>query len=112
MNDNKFPVFKLRINESDTNKSLAVDYVGLVDKPAIMTNWLTFKEKQKFALDNERQLIMGALMIADMPIYRKDDVRGEHYVVFDKEEIFKITQKFFRKENEILFCCNVETVLC
>ncbi len=33
-------------------------------------------------------------MIADLPIYRRDDVRGEYYVVFDKESIFKIAKKW------------------
>ncbi len=35
-------------------------------------------------------------MIADLPIYRRDDVRGEYYVVFDKESIFKIAKKWAR----------------
>ncbi len=35
-------------------------------------------------------------MIADLPIYRRDDIRGEYYVVFDKESIFKIAKKWAR----------------
>ena len=95
--DKQFPVYKLKISDDDNNP-LIVDYIGLVDDPAIQMNWLQFEKKIKFAPDPERRLIMGALMIADMPIYRRDEKIGEHYVVFDKEEIYKIVQKFFRNK--------------
>jgi hypothetical protein len=49
----------------------------------------------KFYADKERRLISGALMIADLPIYRRDE-SGEYYVVFDKEQIEKIAQRFFK----------------
>jgi len=50
----------------------------------------------KFFADKERRLISGALMISDLPIYRADE-SGEYYVVFDKEQIEKIAQRFFKK---------------
>src|SRR3990167_4025668 len=92
----KIPVYKLRINEDDTDKS-QVEYIALVDEPAVMSNWIAFNKVQRFASDLERNLIMGVAMIANMPIFRRDEKMGEHYVVFDKEEIMKVVQKFFRK---------------
>jgi len=54
-------------------------------------------EGQKFAIqDEEKRIVTGAAMIADLPIYRRDDMRGEYYVVFDKESIFKIAKKWAR----------------
>ena len=54
-------------------------------------------EGQKFAIqDEEKRIVTGAAMIADLPIYRRDDIRGEYYVVFDKESIFKIAKKWAR----------------
>jgi len=50
----------------------------------------------KFFANQERRLISGALMIADLPIYRADE-SGEYYVIFDKTQIEKIAQRFFRK---------------
>lgn len=93
----KLPVYKLRVSEDD-DSPLVVDYIGLVDDPAIQLNWLTFDKKIKFSSDNQKRLIMGALMVADMPIYRRDEKMGEYYVVFEKEEIYKIVQKFFRNK--------------
>jgi hypothetical protein len=105
------PVYKLVIDDSD---ELGVEYIALVDQPAIETNWHAFKEHQlesytdypkdeqnmkgqfKFFADKERRLISGALMISDLPIYRADE-SGEYYVVFDKEQIEKIAQRFFKK---------------
>lgn len=54
-------------------------------------------ERDNFAIqDEEEQIITGALMLADKPIYRNDD-NGEYYVVFTKETIKQIAQKFFAK---------------
>src|SRR3989338_6527174 len=92
---NKLPVYKLKIKETDTDKA-EVSYVAMVDEGAILLDWITFSKQARFSADKERRLIMGALMVADMPIYRRTDA-GEFYVVFDKEEIMKIAQKFFRK---------------
>jgi hypothetical protein len=93
----ELPVYKLVIDESD---ELGVEYIALVDKPAIEKNWFAFmdeSEKQfKFYADKEKRMISGALMISDLPIYRKDEM-GEYYVVFDKEQIEKIAQRFFKK---------------
>ena len=53
------------------------------------------KIKTKFAIQNEeKRIITGAAMYADLPIYRRDAEKGEYYVVFDKETIFKIAKKW------------------
>lgn len=49
----------------------------------------------KFATDAKRRIVTGAMMIPDKPIYRNND--GEEFmVVFDKDTIEKIAQKFFK----------------
>ena len=54
-------------------------------------------ERQSFAIqDEEERIIAGALMLADTPIYRNDG-NGEYYVVFSKDTIKKIAQKYFKK---------------
>lgn len=54
-------------------------------------------DKQNFAIQNEEEhIISGALMLADTPIYRNDQ-NGEYYVVFSKDTIKQIAQKFFKK---------------
>lgn len=93
------PVYKLEINPNIDNE-MEVDYVALVDRPAIEKSFLAFKENTKnmsFAIqDEDERIITGALMLADKPIYRNDE-NGEYYVVFTKDTIKQIAQKFFAK---------------
>jgi hypothetical protein len=91
------PIYKLIIS-SDLEDEAEVDFVALVDRPAIQRNFLTFNERQKFEIVSEdKKIVSGALMIADMPIYRSNEEFGEHYVVFDADTIQKIAEKFFKK---------------
>lgn len=92
----KLPIYKLTISENDKEES-EVNFIALVDSPAIESNWMAFNKKLDFAKNPDRRIISGAAMIADLPIYRKDESMGEYYVVFDKETIEKIVMKFFRK---------------
>lgn len=55
--------------------------------------------KVGFAIqDEEKRIITGAAMIADKPIYRYDQHRGEYYVVFDKESIWQIAKKWAKSD--------------
>jgi len=88
------PIYRLTIKDEDDK--MGVNYVALVDEPAIQTNWLAFNGQMKFAMDKERKIITGALMLADLPIYRRSEKMGEFYVVFDKFQIEKIVQRFMK----------------
>ena len=92
----KLPVYRLDINEFDDETG--IEFVSLVETPAIQKDFLAFAEiAQRFEIkDEEKRIVTGAAMIADLPIYRRDDIRGEYYVVFDKESIFKIAKKWAR----------------
>jgi hypothetical protein len=93
----ELPIYELMINE-DMQDDAEVSFIALVDKPAIQRNWNAFKENVKFQIVSEdKQIISGPVMLADSPIYRNDTTNGEYYVVFSKETIFKIAQKFFKK---------------
>jgi len=91
----KLPIYKLIIKEEGVDTG--VDYVALVNEPAIQMNWRAFNaSKSLFKAESEdKRIISGALMVADMPIYRRDE-RGEYYVVFDKETIQQIVHKFMK----------------
>ena len=93
----KLPIYQLEISE-DLNDDVEVDFVALVDRPAIEKDFLKFKEaKANFVIQSEdRRIVSGALMLADTPIYRNDQ-NGEYYVTFTKNTIEKIAQKFFKK---------------
>lgn len=90
------PVYRCVIDDELSNE-LQVEYVSLVDKPAIERNFLAFNQSLRFAIDNEKRIVSGPAMLADMLIYRKDDAIGEYYTTFDKATILSIVQKFFKK---------------
>lgn len=82
------------------NSDVEVDFIGLVDRPAIEKNFQAFnenKDKIKFVLNDEKRIISGPAMIADLPIYRNDNQLGEYYVMFDKATIQAIVEKFSAK---------------
>jgi len=92
----KVEVYEIVINDHDES---GVDYIALVDTPAIMKNFMAFNEdkpKMQFAADKERRLIMGALMIPDLKIYRHSPERGDFYVYFTKDTIRQINYKYHR----------------
>jgi hypothetical protein len=93
----KLPIYRFKVSEEDDET--AVTAVALVDNPAIELNWQTFSDsKQLFKADAEKRLISGPLMVADLPIYRRDE-QGEYYGLFTAEDIYNVRNKFFRQEN-------------
>ena len=100
----KIPIVELTIDDSLENET-GVDYVALVDLPAIKKNWIAFNEVQEIkkmqfeVIDEEKRIISGPLMIADLPILRRDKELGEYYAVFRANTIMQIVQKFFKSRN-------------
>lgn len=93
----ELPLYELMINE-DVEDDAEVNFVALVDRPAIQKNWNAFKDKHLFEIVSEDQrIISGPLMLADTPIFRSDNTHGDYYVTFSKDTILKIAQKFFKK---------------
>ena len=71
--------------------------IALVDSPAIGLNYQAFAPHKFEVINEDKRIVMGAAMIPDLPIYRRDE-RGEYYAIFKKETIKSLVQKLF-KEN-------------
>lgn len=93
----KLPIYRFEVKEDDDTQVTAV---ALVDYPAIEMNWQTFSahEIYSFKADKEKRIISGPLMVADLPIYRRDE-QGEYYGLFKAEDIYNIRNKFFKNNN-------------
>jgi hypothetical protein len=89
---NNLPVFELVVPEEE----MGVYAISLVDKPATETQWLAFSEEIKFSLDSDKQIISAPLMLANTPIYRKDKMNGEHYIVFTQATLERMAINFFK----------------
>lgn len=93
----ELPVYKCVIDPS-LESDLQVEAIALVDRPAIEKNFLKFnEEKLRFSVDEEKRIVYGPAMIADMLIYRKSEEYGEYYTVFDAATIEAIVLKFSKK---------------
>lgn len=93
----ELPLYMLEISD-DLNDDAEVQFVSLVDRPAIQKNWNAFKNEQKFQIVSEdKHIISGCAMLADTPIFRSDVNFGDYYVAFSKDTIVKIVQKYFKK---------------
>jgi len=90
-------IFELII---DDTKESGVDYIALVDHPAIESNWMAFNKQEKkmqFAIqDEEQRIVSGYFMKADLPIPRVDDNGEVFYVMFRKNTIKDIVFKYMR----------------
>lgn len=90
-------VFYIKIDD----EICGIDAISLVDVPAVERNFLCFSaEKQpiKFKFDNSKHVITGVVALADTPIYRYNEKYGEYYVVFTKETILKMVEKFAKND--------------
>ena len=93
----ELPLYMLEISD-DLADDAEVQFVALVDRPAIQKNWNAFKNEQKFQIISEdKHIISGCAMLADTPIFRSDANFGDYYVAFSKDTIVKIVQKYFKK---------------
>lgn len=96
---NGIPVMNATIEDGD-----GILRVSLVDWPAVESDFLTFhKDVKKEApapastykvVDESKRLIYGVVMRADYPIYRYDEQNGEYFIVFTKDVIRQLAEKY------------------
>jgi hypothetical protein len=81
-----------------------IDAISIVENPAIEEDFIALNSEQKeykFAeVDKEKKIIMGAMLVPDKPIYRKDENEGEYYIYFSKDTIRKCMELFFQNGNQ------------
>jgi hypothetical protein len=82
-----------------------IDAISIVEFPAIEENWIALNKQEpkeyKFAeVDSEKKIIMGALLVPDKLIYRRDEENGEYNIFFSKDTIRKCMEMFFKNGNQ------------
>jgi len=95
---NKMRIIELVI-ENDID---GVDCVSVVDAPAIDSNFIALAKEYEIKLaevDSEKRILMGAALIPNKQIYRKDG-KDEYYIFFSKETIKKASELFLQKGNQ------------
>lgn len=84
------------LNENDAD--VGVFAISLVEDPAIEENFMYFSKSQKvekFAtVDNDKRIVIGAVMIPDTPIMRIDNNGEKYNCFFSKETIRRVEELY------------------
>lgn len=100
---NNIPVYAALVTDADTG----IIRISLVDDPAVQSNFMAFDAErpvQMYAVqDEEKRLVLGVVMRADFPIYRRDNSVGEYYVIYSAETCRAMAEKYLAdgRQNEV-----------
>lgn len=79
----------------DEDQEIGIEAISVVENPAIEEDFIALKS-QEFKLaevDKERRILMGALLIPNKPIYRRNG-EDEYYIYFSKDTVLKASQMY------------------
>ena len=85
----------------DEDQEIGVEAISVVENPAIEEDFVALKS-QEFKLaevDKERRILMGALLVPNRPIYRRNG-EDEYYIYFSKDTVLKASQMYLMQGNQ------------
>jgi hypothetical protein len=87
----KLKTYKLVLSD-DIDNSTGVSVISLVQEPAIEEGFVFFSKDVKFAIQEDRRIVTGPVLIPNRKVYRS--IPQPHYVVIDKPGIEAVVKKF------------------
>jgi len=89
-------LYELQIQDNEDE----IFAISLVENPAIESNFMYFaKETQMFAaVDNEKHMLIGAILIPDKKIIRVEADGTPYEVFFTKDTVAKLAQNYLAKK--------------
>jgi len=91
-------IVELFIDEDD---AIGIEAISVVENPAIEEDFIALKS-QEFKLaevDKEKRILMGAALIPNKPIYRRNE-DNEYYIYFSRDTVRKASELFFINGNQ------------
>ena len=91
-------IVELILDEED---AIGIEAISVVESPAIEEDFIALKN-QEFKLaevDKEKRILMGAALIPNKPIYRRND-DNEYYIYFSRDTVRKASELFFINGNQ------------
>ena len=93
-------LYEMIIDENELMSG--VNALSLVESPAIGSDWVALGDQKPVLLaevSEDKQILMGAALIPDKPIYR--NMNGEEfYIYFSEETVAKAAEMFFKRANQ------------
>jgi len=93
-------IVELIIDETD--EFSGIDAISIVEHPAIEENFIALNKTKEYRfaeVDTEKKLLMGAILVPNKPIYRKED-EEEYYIYFTKDTVRKASELYLMKGNQ------------
>jgi hypothetical protein len=93
-------IIELIIDEQDEQSG--IDAVSVVHSPAIEENFVALNkhEIELKEVDAEKKILMGAALIPNKQIYRKNNKNEEYYIYFSEDTVRKASELFLINSNQ------------
>jgi hypothetical protein len=97
---NKKKIIELVIDENSEKNG--INAVSVVLNPAIEENFIALAkhEVELKEIDAEKRLLMGASLIPNKEIFRKDEQGNEFYIYFSEQTVRKASEMFFQNSKQ------------
>ena len=83
----------------DENSVEGIEAISIVENPAIEEDFVALKNEEVQLAQIDKQLLVGALLIPNKPIYRRKG-EVEYYIYFSKDTIRKAAEMYLMKGNQ------------
>lgn len=84
----------------ETEELSGVDAVSIVEFPAIESNFVSLNQQLQLAkVDDEKRILMGAALIPNKHIYRRNG-NDEYYIFFSEKTVRKASELFLINSNQ------------
>lgn len=85
----------------EDNEATGIDAISIVESPAIEEDFIALNNQEinLAEVSKEKKILMGALLIPNKPIYRRNG-EDEYYIYFSKDTVLKASQMYLMKGNQ------------
>jgi len=93
-------VIELIIDEE--NELGGIDAISVVENPAIEEDFIALKKEpvQLAEVSTEKRILMGAALVPDKKILRRDEDGEDYYIYFSEDTVRKASELFLSKGNQ------------
>lgn len=93
---NGLPLWEAKVDMTDETGMYCI---SLVNEPATESKFISFNKDKKMITysiqDEEQRKVFGLVMAADMPIYRIGEGGYEYYIIYSKNTLADMMEKYF-----------------
>ena len=86
-----------------TDDQAGIEAISVVESPAIEENFVALNKHEVLLkeVDSEKRILMGAALVPNKQIYRRNDKTDEeYYIYFSEDTVRKASELFFKKPNQ------------